>query len=104
MPQPRDETAPQSADKADITPHVQFWRKLTQVGLKRLALISLSVGAGLGLCVVSLTAVISWYQNQPVPARQWPPIDVPAIGIKARLTSDWDGVLPQLEMERAFLR
>jgi len=66
-----------------------FWRNLKFMGWKRLVLLCISLGAGIGLCIVGCAMAITWYLNRPIPAKQWPVIEIPAVGIKARLKTDW---------------
>ena len=66
-----------------------FWRNLKFIGWKRLVLLCFSLGTGIALCILGCAMVMTWYLNRPIAAREWPVIEIPAVGIKARLKTDW---------------
>lgn len=81
----------------NVRPRLSFWQRLRGFGLKRLFLICVGVGAGLGIGVVATVASVLWLTSRPIPARDWPRLEVEGAGLKAKLKTDWnDSVRYQL--------
>jgi len=77
--------------------HVSIWRRLKGLTLKKLFLVSLGIGVGLGVALVATFASITWFTSRPIPAREWPRLEVEAAGLRVKLKTDWnDSVRYQL--------
>ncbi len=78
-------------------PHASIWQRLRSFSLKKLFLVCLGIGAGLGFGIVATVASISWVTSRPMPAREWPPLEGESAGLTAKLKTDWnDSVRYQL--------
>ena len=85
--------APVTANGARLS----IWERLKAIGLKRLFLTCMGIGVGLGIGVVATVASVVWLTSRPIPARDWPRVEVESVGLKARLRTDWnDSVRYQL--------
>jgi hypothetical protein len=61
---------------------------------RRLILIGISLGVGLAVAGLGIVWGMYSYQNRPIPPTTWDPIELPQIGIKAWLKTEWrDGSL-----------
>jgi hypothetical protein len=61
---------------------------------KKLGIIRASVGAGVVVLLAAIGFGAYWYYFHPRPARKWPDIQLPQIGIKVMLSTKWrDGHL-----------
>ena len=90
-------------------------------GLKKLFLVSVAIGAGLGVGIVATVASVRWLTSRPIPTRvgiqssgspiptwelspleiqsagspiptrEWPPLEIQSAGLRAKLKTDWDG-------------
>jgi len=82
---------------APVTSNVQsrlsIWQRLKSFGLKKLFLICVGIGAGLGIGVVAAIASVVWLTSRPIPARDWPRLEVEGAGLKAKLKTDWNDSL-----------
>lgn len=78
-------------------PHASIWQRLRSFSLKKLFLSFLGVGAGLGVAIVATVASVVWITSRPIPARDWPRLEIEGAGLKAKLKTDWnDSVRYQL--------
>jgi len=78
-------------------PHVSIMRRLKSLSLKKLFLAFVGIGAGFGVALVATFGSIAWFTSRPIPARDWPRLDVEGAGLKAKLRTDWnDSVRYQL--------
>lgn len=88
-----------SASSPNSTPQkpISLWQRAKAISLKKMFVICLGIGAGLTLAVVGVGASIVWFTSQPIPAREWPGLDVQSAGLQAKLKTDWnDSVRYQL--------
>lgn len=69
-------------------PHTSVWQRLRGFGLRKLFLVCLGLGAGLGIGIVATGASIIWVTSRPIPAREWPEIE--GAGLRAKLKTDWN--------------
>jgi hypothetical protein len=69
-------------------PRTSIWQRMKGFGLKKLFLVCLGVGAGLGIGIVATVASISWVTSRPIPAREWPQLEVEGAGLRAKLKTD----------------
>jgi hypothetical protein len=77
--------------------HTSLWQRLKGYSLKKLFLLCLGVGAGLGVAIVATVASVVWITSRPIPARDWPQPEIEGAGLKAKLKTDWnDSVRYQL--------
>lgn len=87
--------SPLIADNA--RPHVSIWQKLRHLSLKKLFLAFVGTGVGLGVVLVATFSTIAWFTSRPIPARDWPRLEIEGAGLKAKLRTDWnDAVRYQL--------
>ena len=78
-------------------PHVSIMRRLKSLSLKKLFLAFVGIGAGFGVALVATFGSIAWFASRPIPARDWPRLNVEGAGLKAKLRTDWnDSVRYQL--------
>lgn len=87
----------------DVQSRVSIWQRLKRLGLKKLLLICVGIGAGLGIGVIATIASVVWLTSrstpalEPIPARDWPPVVIEGAGLRAKITTDWnDSVRYQL--------
>lgn len=70
-----------------------MWQRLGGFGLKKLFLVCVGIGAGLGIGIVATIASViafdAWLTSRPIPARDWPHLEVEGAGLKAKLRTDW---------------
>jgi hypothetical protein len=57
--------------------------------IKRLLLICVALGAGLGIAIVGTAVFVAWLTNRPIAPRDWQRLDIEAVGLKAKLKTDW---------------
>ena len=74
----------------DAQPRLSRWQRLKNLGLKKLFLVCVGIGAGLGIGVVATFASVVWLTSRPIPARDWPRLEVEGAGLKATLKTDWN--------------
>jgi len=78
-------------------PRSSKWQRLKSFGLKKLFLVCIGIGAGLGIGIVAIVASVVWITSRPIPAREWPRLEVEGAGLRAKLKTDWnDSVRYQL--------
>src|ERR1700692_4288564 len=59
--------------------------------LKRLFLISVGGGSGLGVGIVAIVAIVVWFNSRPIPQHDWTRVAIEGAGLQAKLKTDWDG-------------
>lgn len=81
----------------DAQPHISIMRRLRSLSLKKLFLAFVGIGAGLGVALVAAFSLVAWSTSRPLPARDWPRLEIEGAGLKAKLKTDWnDSVRYQL--------
>ncbi len=82
---------------SNVQPRLSIWLRLKSFGLKKLFLICLGIGAGLGIGGGATVASVIWLTSRPMPARDWPRLEIEGVGLRAKLRTDWnDSVRYQL--------
>lgn len=76
-----------------VQPRLSVWKKLKGFGLKKLFLICMGIGAGLGIGIVATVASVVWLTSRPMPPREWPRLEVQGVGLTAKLKTDWNDSL-----------
>lgn len=80
-----------------LQPRSFVWRKVKGLQLKKLLIVCVGIGAGLGVGLVVGFASITWFTSRPIPPREWPHLTVDGASLKATLKTDWkDSVRYQL--------
>jgi hypothetical protein len=90
MEEPREVKSVSLPATANVRAHISIWQRLRGLGLRRLFLICVGIGVGLGLAGVAKIAPIAWLTSRPIPAREWPPLELEGAGIRAKLKTDWN--------------
>jgi hypothetical protein len=75
---------------ANAHPRVSRWQRFKGFGLRKLFLVCVGIGAGLGIGIVATVASVSWLTSRPIPAREWPRLEVQGVGLRAKLKTDWN--------------
>jgi hypothetical protein len=84
-------------ESVSLSPPPPFsrWQRLKGLGFKKLFLVCVGIGAGLGIGIIATVASVVWITSRPIPAREWP--EVEGAGLRAKLKTDWnDSVRYQL--------
>jgi hypothetical protein len=74
----------------NVQPRLSSWQRLKGFGIKKLFFICMGIGLGLGIGIVATVASVLWLTSRPVPARDWPRLEVEGAGLKAKLKTDWN--------------
>jgi hypothetical protein len=69
---------------------LSIWQKLKSSDLKRLFLVCIGVGAGMGIFALTAAVSINWVTSRPIPVREWPRLEMKGVGLKAKLKTDWN--------------
>src|SRR5258707_10869209 len=72
-------------------PRLSLLQRLKTYNLKKLLLVCTAIGVGLGVGIVGVVVSIAWYLSRPIAATEWDRLDIPALSLKARLKTDWNG-------------
>jgi hypothetical protein len=81
----RDDAQIDPTSATDAQPRLSRWQRLKNLGLKKLFLVCVGIGAGLGIGVVATVASVVWLTSRPIPVREWPRLEVEGAGLKAKL-------------------
>jgi len=74
----------------NVQARLSIWQRLKGFGIKKLFLMCVGIGAGLGIGVVATVASFAWLTSRPIPARDWPLLEVEGAGLKAKPKTDWN--------------
>jgi len=88
---------------SEVQSRLSIGQRIKGFGLKRLLVACVGIGVGLGIGIIATVASIVWLTSrptptpEPIPARDWPQLDVEGAGLRAKLKTDWnDSVRLQL--------
>jgi hypothetical protein len=67
-----------------------LWQKIKRAGLNRLLVVCVGIGVGVSVGLVAIFVSFMWLTARPIPAREWPGIELDGAGLKANLKTDWN--------------
>lgn len=83
----------QIASVSSAASSVPLWQRLKTYNLKKLLLVFVALGVGLGAGIVGIAVSVDWYQSRPIAATEWNRLDVPSLSLRASLKTDYDGLV-----------
>ena len=88
-------------------PHflVRLYQKLPN-SLWRAILLMFAFGVGVGCGTLALKQTLQWFGNRPLPPlpdRQWPEFSFPEYGFKAKLSTEWNEPLHELDYKLSLM-
>jgi hypothetical protein len=87
----REDQPISSPSVSPAAPRLTIWRRLKTYSAKRLLFVCISLGLGLGIGIVGTAVFVTWLMDRPIAPRDWPRLDIEAVGLKAKLKTDWEG-------------
>jgi len=83
------EGEPRNTVTITLPAFLQRWIRLIPKSTPRAALFFFTFGVGFGLAVVVSNAAVSLYRNRPLPQKAWQERKFDAVGLRAKLETDW---------------
>jgi len=76
---------------------LERWTSRFPKSVVRLVLLFFAFGAGLGIELTAANLAISWHRNRPLPQKKWSESSFGAVGLKAKLSTKWEGYGDELK-------